>query len=584
VLTFGSFLSLTALGVSAFLAAYILGANPKGAANRAFFVLMLAFVFWDICEALVRSMPTGAPEATLYAWIQGVWLGISLVPAALLHVTLAYPEPSPWARKPWLLGLVYLPFFAWAYLVVGTSYVITGVSANPFGPSALVAPTYSYAAGAYGIWLYLGVAYFVRGWWRAHGAARKMQGLVAAGLILGTLPAGVTEILWPVLTTYDTPLGLASIYTLVWSIIIAYAIARYHYLVIEPVMEVPPTRPSVHAFERGLNYLVLEDGRSTAMGAFREIVSKTPGLCVTALPPSHVVARFGLERTPILWVTTASTADRSVRPGSLEFELLHGVTKFLRENPGTAVLLDDLDYLSELDGFDAVARFLKRVMNQASASGGTVIAAVGHGTFGPERIAVLRGSADRVVEVPLDSAPVVTADAGSVLLMASSQDAPAALAASGARGGLLLTTEHPTKARSRYGEGWEVIWATDVKAPGVPRVQPNALDTESRRALVNYAVAHRGADLVVAGLEQFALFNDFRKILAFVKDAVDLASLAGCRLRVILNPEALPPREVAMLARRFDMPGGAIALRSSPLSGPTTAAPGNRTPYRGPAS
>ena len=44
--------------------------------------------------------------------------------------------------------------------------------------------------------------------------------------------------------------------------------------------------------------------------------------------------------------------------------------KFLRENPGTAVILDDLDYLATFAGFDAVARFLKRVANQASASRG----------------------------------------------------------------------------------------------------------------------------------------------------------------------------------------------------------------------
>src|SRR3989475_6405179 len=123
------------------------------------------------------------------------------------------------------------------------------------------------------------------------------------------------------------------------------------------------------------------------MGAFRDIVSATPGLCVTGLAPPHVAARFGLERTPILWITTASSTERTVRPNGLDFELVHTVVKFLRENPGTAVLLDDLDYLSAVAGFDAVGRFLKRVVNQASASKGTVIVAAGPGALTPDQVA-----------------------------------------------------------------------------------------------------------------------------------------------------------------------------------------------------
>src|SRR2546422_10080337 len=98
----------------------------------------------------------------------------------------------------------------------------------------------------------------------------------------------------PLLTSPDARIVLGSLYTMVWSIFIAYAVARYRYLVIEPVVEVRPARVPRHRLERGLNYLVLENGRSAAMGAFRDIVSATPALCVTCLAPPHVTARFGL--------------------------------------------------------------------------------------------------------------------------------------------------------------------------------------------------------------------------------------------------------------------------------------------------
>src|SRR2546427_2255330 len=175
------------------------------------------------------------------------------------------------------------------------------------------------------------------------------------------------------------------------------------------------------------------------MGAFRDIVSATPGLCVTGLAPPHVAARFGLERTPILWITSASSTERTVRPNGLDFELVHTVVKFLRENPGTSVLLDDLDYLSAVAGFDAVGRFLKRVVNQASASKGTVIVAAGQGAVPPGQGAVPRGSVDPPGDIPQTPKPTQTETPVHVAPPLLAQEAPVALPLGGAPRGLLPT-------------------------------------------------------------------------------------------------------------------------------------------------
>lgn len=577
--------SLVALGVSAFLAVYVLGLNPRGAANRAFAVLMAAFVLWDAAEAAERALTAAAPEAALLPYVYVVWTGIVLVPAALIHLALAYPRPSRWLRGPWALFAIYAPFVAWAYAIVRTDLVIDGVSSNPFGPSGRVSAAYASTVPIYAAWLYAGVGLLLLSWWRSRGVgASRTQGVVAAGLLIGAVPAGITEAFWPLLTAADTRLGLGSLYTLTWSVFIAYAVARYHYLEIEPVMEVRPPRTVRHALQRGLNYLVLEGSRSTAMGAFREIVSETPGLCVTALPRARVVRRFGLERTPVLWITALTSGDLTVRASALEFELQHAVTKFLRENPGTAVLLDDLDYLAALNGFDAVARFVRRVTNQASASGGTVILAAGQATFTADQLAVLRGAVDHVLEVLHGPGEPGGTDGDPVLLLVAPQEAPDALAAAGSRGGLLLTMEHPSKARRRFGAAYEIAWIAEGGEADVPRVAPASLDAELKRALVQFLSAHAGADVVLVGLEQLALYNEFRAIVAFVKDAVDLASAAGCRLFVTVAPESFASRELAMLLRRFDAPTLPPGPRRAPPSTPSTAAPENRILYRGPVS
>src|SRR5439155_2298197 len=120
------------------------------------------------------------------------------------------------------------------------------------------------------------------------------------------------------------------------------------------------------------------------------------------------------------------------------------------ENPGTAVLLDDLDYLAAVAGFDAVGRFLKRVLNQASASRGTVIVAAGQGTFTPDQVAVLRGSVDRLLDIQEAANPTPNGTADHVLMTINAQDAPVALPLVGARLGHLLTTEQHSKASVRH--------------------------------------------------------------------------------------------------------------------------------------
>jgi uncharacterized protein DUF835/histidine kinase-like protein len=582
-LTPGAVLPLIAVLVSGFLGAYVFGLNPRGSANRSFLWVMLAFVVWDIGEVIQRSFAAGTATDTMLVWARFTWVGIVLVPATLYHLALTYPTKSDWLRRPGALAVLYAPALGWIYLVTATNLIIDGMSLNAFGPSAHVAPTYVYFAPIFFVWMFSSVALFFRAWWQIRKTpSRWMLGVVLAGLVAGTVPAAVTELMWPILSAADTRVGLGSVYTLMWSIFIAYAVLRYRYLVIEPVTEARMVRAPRHRLERGLNHLVLEHGRAVAMGAFRDIVSSTPGLCVTGLAPARVSSHFGLERTPVLWVTSVANSSRTVRPNALDFELVHTVVKFLRENPETAVLLDDLDYLANAAGFDAVARFLKRVTNQASASKGTVIVAAGHGTFTADQVALLRGAVDRfldVKEAPLSS----PSGSDHVLMTINAQDAPVALPLVGARRGLLLTTEHPAKARLRYGERFEIVWVTDHPEPEVQCVRPKALDTEGRRAISNYAAAHAGTDIVLVGLEQLALYVDVRAWLPFVKDSLDLATLHGCRLFLTVAPEAIRSQELAMLARRFDT-GVAATLRAPPSSAPTTAAPESRIPYREPSA
>src|SRR5256712_12120133 len=259
VLALGALLPLAALIVSSFLGASVLGLDPRRSANRSAFPVMVAFIIWDLGEIVQRSFAPGTSSDVLFFWARVTWIGIVLVPATLYHLALTYPSRSPWFRGPWALAAIYAPFVFWSYLVTSTNLIISGMSANAFGPSARIAPTYADFAPFFGTWMFSGVLLFVRSWWRVRKTpSRSMQSVVVLGLFLGTVPAAVTELAWPVLTATDTRLGLGSLYTMMWSIFIAYAVARYRYLHIEPAVEVRPARAPRHRLESGLNYLILQ--------------------------------------------------------------------------------------------------------------------------------------------------------------------------------------------------------------------------------------------------------------------------------------------------------------------------------------
>src|SRR5256885_1780605 len=251
VLNLGALLPIIALFVSAFLGAYVFGLNPRGPANRSVLLVMIAFAFWDLGEVVQRSLAPGTSPDVLFFWARVTWVAIAFVPATLYQLALTYPTKADWIRRPWALAAIYVPALAWASLISMTGLVINGMSSNAFGPSARVAPTYASLAPVFFVWMFTSVMLFVRSWWQVRKTpSRWVFGVVLLGLIAGTVPAAVTELLWPILSSNDTRVGLGSLYTLMWSIFIAYAVVRYRYLVIEPVTEARTARAPRHRLER----------------------------------------------------------------------------------------------------------------------------------------------------------------------------------------------------------------------------------------------------------------------------------------------------------------------------------------------
>lgn len=89
------------------------------------------------------------------------------------------------------------------------------------------------------------------------------------------------------------------------------------------------------------------------------------GLIVSRNPPDVVRERLGIEKTPILWLTTIEDKN-AVSPTRLEF-LLQTLVNFMRKTEDPKVIfLDGVEYLMLENGFASVFKFLTTLKDYAS--------------------------------------------------------------------------------------------------------------------------------------------------------------------------------------------------------------------------
>ena len=80
------------------------------------------------------------------------------------------------------------------------------------------------------------------------------------------------------------------------------------------------------------------------------------GLCVTRQHPAKVRVNYGLKRTPIIWLSQTS-GENSIDPSNIS-KLVHTIRNFVKENKGSVVILDGLEYLKLQNGFNLLMKYL----------------------------------------------------------------------------------------------------------------------------------------------------------------------------------------------------------------------------------
>ncbi|AEH25229.1 DUF835 domain-containing protein [Pyrococcus yayanosii] len=102
-------------------------------------------------------------------------------------------------------------------------------------------------------------------------------------------------------------------------------------------------------------------------------------------------------------------------------------------------------------------------------------------------------------------------------------------------------------------DGVKIVWVTGAGEKGIP---PTALHVLGDLA-IRFATENENAAVIVDCVEYLILYNGFNAVFKFLVNLKDNLLLRGAKLVIVVNPETLGKRELALLRKEFeDINGG----------------------------
>ncbi len=183
----------------------------------------------------------------------------------------------------------------------------------------------------------------------------------------------------------------------------------------EPASEAPPVPvplpvPAPAVVERvgpavldgltpGRSYLFEEERPLEAFRRFAAFLGGGGGgLVITRTNPKRVRETYGLPAERVLWLTDREgSAEERIAP-ALE-RIVYEIEDFMSKQSRGAVLIDGIEYLVSNNSFDAVLKFVRRLLDAISESQYALIISLGSGTVKEQELKVLEREME-VIRIP----------------------------------------------------------------------------------------------------------------------------------------------------------------------------------------
>jgi hypothetical protein len=350
-------------------------------------LLISAIPTQDAADALVLSKKAQGTFDHLFGISIGAFVMATVLPSATRVSQLFWNAEK---KRPRSL----LPYTAvFVVGIVGIALVPVGVQTGAAGtlfvfPTAFIALIVVTTA-TFLLYAPAKILGHIRGLRRA-GMAHRNALLMLLGIETYATAELAFEIVLPVLG-YDLR-AIGFTINLGAMFLIAYTIQKRTFLEELAVPDPEANRQTERKFhlDPGSTYLVLEDRAERSFEIFQDTVTHgTRGLCITRQIPKKVQRTYGLQKTPILWLSRNAEGGEVLRPTPAEGIFL-AIEHFATSAPSSVILLDGLEYLVSHNDFRSILALVNDLTEIIAMANAVLLVPVNPEALEPREIALLR--------------------------------------------------------------------------------------------------------------------------------------------------------------------------------------------------
>ena len=155
-----------------------------------------------------------------------------------------------------------------------------------------------------------------------------------------------------------------------------------------------PAAPMPTELKAGRSYLVEEDRPEHAYRLLAKAVEGGKGgLLITRTNPKRVREQFALDTVKVLWLTDREGSREETIAPALE-RIVYEIEEFMSKHPHGSVMLDGIEYLVSNNSFDAVLRFVRRLVDSVSEGHFTFLISLGPATVKEQELKMVEREMD----------------------------------------------------------------------------------------------------------------------------------------------------------------------------------------------
>jgi hypothetical protein len=349
-------ISLLIALINIILGLYVLGKGPTRSLNRVFSLFVFSLALWGISEFGHRAADS---YEIAVIWIKGGGLGWCFMASFYLHFTLILTKHESFLKKEFTYVALYLPPAVFLCLFLFTDLIYEQLAVLTRWGYTAVPGTFSWTFVFYYTLIYILTVFYLASAQRKGSALEKKQ---AKSMLVGTtvflLSGTASNMTFPMLHIQLPEIG--SWLSVILTLFTAYAILRYKLFIIVPRLEEIEQTGQKYSLEEGAKYIIKEKKADKSYEIFTDqLIHGRFGLCLTKFHPKKVRDTYGLERTPIVWVTFRES-ENTVSPRDTS-AMESVVFDFLSQAQKPVILIDCLNEIRLANGIDKAVHWLRRI-------------------------------------------------------------------------------------------------------------------------------------------------------------------------------------------------------------------------------